>query len=164
MTPDVDAYWLYRLWGAGRILLYIGISTDVDRRVKQHRTAFWGHRIRNVEKELVGSSMGEALRRERSAIHAEKPRFNQNHNVDAPPVDRAREYELHQRKAPARDPKLASLQEAAAYLSVNPRTIRRRIADGTLTGYRLGPRSIRVSWADLEALPRQIPTVERRVP
>lgn len=163
-SEDGSTYWLYRLWGASRTLLYIGISTDVDHRVKQHREKFWGHRIRNVEKEVVGSSLSDALSRERLAIRSESPRFNQNHNANAAPIDRSREYELRQRKVPPRDPKLASLQEASSYLGVCQRTVRRRISDGSLPGYRVGTRVIRVAWADLEALPRQIPTVQRRIP
>ena len=50
-----------------------------------------------------------------------------------------------------------TLAEAADRLSVNPRTIRRRIADGTLTGYRVGPTLIRVSADQVEALLRPIP-------
>ena len=41
--------------------------------------------------------------------------------------------------------RLASLNAAAEYASVNERTIRRRIADGALTGYRLGSRLVRVT-------------------
>jgi excisionase family DNA binding protein len=47
------------------------------------------------------------------------------------------------------------LQGAAAYLDVNPMTIRRMIARGQLTGYRLGGASgrlIKVRVADLDAL------------
>lgn len=48
--------------------------------------------------------------------------------------------------------RLASLAGAADYAAVNPRTIRRRIADGSLTGYRVGPRIIRVDLDELDAL------------
>lgn len=60
--------------------------------------------------------------------------------------------------APARR-RLLSLSEAADYAGVTPRTIRRRIADGTLTGYRLGPRLVRVDLDELESMLRPIPTV-----
>ncbi len=53
---------------------------------------------------------------------------------------------------------LVSIAEAAQQIGVNPRTIRRRISDGTLTGYRMGPRLIRVDLAELDALLRPIPT------
>jgi excisionase family DNA binding protein len=43
------------------------------------------------------------------------------------------------------------LTTAVKYLGVNPRTIRRRISDGTIAGIRIG-RAIRVRVADLESL------------
>lgn len=59
-------------------------------------------------------------------------------------------------KAPAR--RLASIPEAAEYAAVCTKTIRRRISDGTLTGYRFGPRVIRVDVDELDALLRPIPS------
>lgn len=44
------------------------------------------------------------------------------------------------------------MAEAARIANVHPATIRRRIADGTLKAYRIGPRLIRVDRASLEAL------------
>lgn len=58
--------------------------------------------------------------------------------------------------------KLIGIQEAADLLSVDPRTIRRRIADGTLSAVRIGPRLIRLRVAEVEALLEPIPTVEPR--
>lgn len=54
--------------------------------------------------------------------------------------------------------RLAPLSTAAAYAGVHPRTIRRRIADGFLTGYRFGPRVIRVDLDELDSLLQPIPT------
>lgn len=51
------------------------------------------------------------------------------------------------------------MAEAAERLKVNPRTIRRRIADGTLRAYRLGPRQLRVDVADVDALAVAVPTL-----
>jgi len=48
--------------------------------------------------------------------------------------------------------RLASLSDAAQYANVNPRTIRRRVADGSIPGYRLGPRIVRVDLNELDAL------------
>ena len=50
-----------------------------------------------------------------------------------------------------------TLEDAADMLGCTTRTIRNRIADGSLTGYRLGKRAIRVDLADVEALLRPIP-------
>ncbi len=54
--------------------------------------------------------------------------------------------------------RLESVHTAAEYLGVADRTIRRYIAAGLLTGYRAGPRLIRVDRAELDALVRPIPT------
>lgn len=55
-------------------------------------------------------------------------------------------------------PRYAALAAAADYGDCSVKTIRRRIADGTLTGYRFGPRSIRVDLNELDALMRPIPS------
>jgi excisionase family DNA binding protein len=51
-----------------------------------------------------------------------------------------------------------TLKQAAQWYGVSERTLRRRIAEGRLRAYRVGPRSIRVSVEDLEALARRIPS------
>ena len=55
--------------------------------------------------------------------------------------------------------RLESISEAADYLGVSTKTIRRYIASGRLTGYRAGPRLIRVDLNELDAVLRPIPTV-----
>lgn len=58
---------------------------------------------------------------------------------------------------------LVSVAYAADYLGVVPRTIRRRIADGTLTAYRIAnSRVIRLDLAEVEQLLRPIPTTGGR--
>jgi excisionase family DNA binding protein len=54
-----------------------------------------------------------------------------------------------------------TIAEAAARLGVGPKTIRRRISAGDLIGYRLGPRLLRVSKSEVDALLRPIPTAVR---
>ena len=54
---------------------------------------------------------------------------------------------------------MASVAVAAKGTGVSTKTIRRRIADGTLTAYRLGHRLIRVNLAEVDALLHRIPTV-----
>lgn len=56
-------------------------------------------------------------------------------------------------------PVYVSLEEAADMLSVSTRTIRRRISDGSLPGYRCGRRYIRVRLDELESTLRRIPTM-----
>lgn len=61
-------------------------------------------------------------------------------------------------------PTYISLADAAQVLSVSPKTIRRFIASGELTGYTLGKRGagsgrpIRLRLEDVEGLLRRIPT------
>lgn len=59
---------------------------------------------------------------------------------------------------------LQTLDAAARSLGVSARTIRRYIATGALTGYRLGPRLLRVDSAEVVGLARPIPTVVGRIP
>lgn len=54
-----------------------------------------------------------------------------------------------------------SLSDAAERTGVSIRTLRRRIASGQLTAYRLGQRVIRVQPDDVDQLLMRIPTVRR---
>jgi excisionase family DNA binding protein len=51
-----------------------------------------------------------------------------------------------------------SITEAAKYLGVSTRTLRRYIADGRLPAYRVGNQIIRINPDDLVRLERRIPT------
>ena len=55
-----------------------------------------------------------------------------------------------------------TIDEAAAYLKVSRKTVRRRISAGQIRGYRIGSRMIRIDKAELDAgaTVRPIPTVE----
>lgn len=61
--------------------------------------------------------------------------------------------------APERAPRRAKLPAAAEYAGISTKTLRRRIADGSLPGYRLGARTIVVELDDVDALFKRIPTV-----
>lgn len=54
--------------------------------------------------------------------------------------------------------RLISLAAAAAYANVSTRTLRRYISQGRLTGYRVGPRLLKVDLRELDRLARPIPT------
>ena len=56
--------------------------------------------------------------------------------------------------------RLTSVPGAAEYAACSTKTIRRRIADGSLTGYRFGSRVIRVDLNELDALMRPIPAAD----
>jgi excisionase family DNA binding protein len=55
-----------------------------------------------------------------------------------------------------------SLVTAADTLACSTRTLRRWIAEGRLTGYRMGPRLIRVDVAEVEALLHPIPATKAK--
>ena len=60
--------------------------------------------------------------------------------------------------ASAPDNRHMTLKQAAEWYGVSERTLRRRIAEGRLPAYRIGPRSIRVQAKDVDALAARIPT------
>lgn len=49
-------------------------------------------------------------------------------------------------------PELLSINEAAEFLRVHPRTVRRFIDDGRLPGYHIGIKIVRVRRSDLDKL------------
>ena len=56
-------------------------------------------------------------------------------------------------------PRYVSLERAATHIDTTPRTIRRAIAEGRLTGYRFGKRMLRVDLNEVEAALRPVPAV-----
>ncbi|MFY0406913.1 helix-turn-helix transcriptional regulator [Solicola sp. PLA-1-18] len=56
--------------------------------------------------------------------------------------------------------RFGSLSEAAQEVGVSKDTIRRRVADGTLQAFRIGPRLIRVDLDEVRALLRPIPSAK----
>lgn len=57
-------------------------------------------------------------------------------------------------------PTYLSLDQAADIMSLSVKTIRRRIADGTIPAYQCGKRPIRIRLDELEAAMRPIPTAK----
>ncbi|WP_255800945.1 helix-turn-helix domain-containing protein [Mycobacteroides abscessus] len=55
--------------------------------------------------------------------------------------------------------RLVSVAAAADHLDVCSRTVRRYVAAGRLTAYRIGPRLIKIDMAELEQLPMQLVTI-----
>ncbi|HEY5843954.1 MAG TPA: excisionase family DNA-binding protein [Mycobacterium sp.] len=56
--------------------------------------------------------------------------------------------------------RLVSIADAAEYAAVSTITVRRRISDGTLTAYRVGPRLLRVDLNEVDQrLLRPVATV-----
>lgn len=54
--------------------------------------------------------------------------------------------------------RLESIPSAAEYLDVSTKTVRRYIAAGRITGYRTGPKLIRVDLNELDTMLQPIPT------
>ena len=61
-----------------------------------------------------------------------------------------------------RHSRLMGIAEAAEYANVHPSTLRRRIADGQLPAYRVGPKLLKVDIEDVEALIRPVPVTRPR--
>ena len=59
-------------------------------------------------------------------------------------------------------PVYLSLEEAVEVMSLSVKTIRRRIADGTIPAYQCGRRPIRIRLDDFEAALRRIPSARWR--
>jgi excisionase family DNA binding protein len=56
-----------------------------------------------------------------------------------------------------RKKRFVDIEFAADYLDVSPRTIRRYISEGKLTGYRVGDFLLRVDMHEVDALAKPIP-------
>jgi excisionase family DNA binding protein len=61
-------------------------------------------------------------------------------------------------RAKTRPQRLTSVENAAHYANVSTRSIRRWMSQGLITGYRVGPRLIKVDLDDLDRLAVPIPT------
>lgn len=60
--------------------------------------------------------------------------------------------------AKTRHRRYGTLEEAAEWFGCSPRTIRRMVAAGELTGYRLGKRLVRIDLDELDGQVSVIPT------
>lgn len=81
---------LYRFFGAGGTLLYIGITNSLPRRLSQHNgDKEWFHGVANVTVEHY-PTRDAVLAAEKRAIIAERPLYNEVHNRDVAPARDAR--------------------------------------------------------------------------
>jgi excisionase family DNA binding protein len=142
---------LYRFFNERGRCIYIGITEDARRRFLTHRKTAWWREVADIEKEVFPTREA-AAQAERAAIAAESPKYNVVHNSGR--------QEVVGTAPPRRD--YMPINEAAEYVGVCQKTIRRWISTGDLRGYRQGPRLIRVSREDLEAMMQQIPTVRTK--
>lgn len=55
---------------------------------------------------------------------------------------------------------MVTIDQAADFLSCSPRTVRRMISRGEITGFRIGSHMLRIDLAELEAQLRPVPTAD----
>ncbi len=143
---------VYRLLGERNTYLYVGITSDIDKRLRSHAEKTWWRDVRRIEVTEY-PNREEASRVERQTIRDMEPLHNKVYNGTRHPAKRI--------PAPrkAGDLRLIGLAQAADYAGCSTKTIRRRISDGTLTGYRFGPRVMRVDLNELDAAMRVVPAL-----
>jgi predicted GIY-YIG superfamily endonuclease len=74
---DHVPHWLYRIYGTGNELLYIGITSKLPVRLSRHaRDAHWSLEIRDIRAEWY-PDLPSADAAETAAIRAEKPLWNE---------------------------------------------------------------------------------------
>lgn len=96
---------LYRFWNADHELLYIGVTQNIHVRLAQHlQTQPWAHEIAAITVQLF-RLYEYAREAEGSAIHSERPKYNQHDPV------RTRLRRQHQRPRQKRiDPVMKALE------------------------------------------------------
>lgn len=74
---------LYRLFDSAEKLLYIGVTTDCEKRIHTHRSEkSWGNRIECASIKEYDSKQ-DAMRAEREAIEHENPAYNRSLQLKA---------------------------------------------------------------------------------
>lgn len=145
--------YLYKCHSYSGQIIYVGITSDMTKRMRQHSEKAWFREVSWVETE-EHDSRDAAAAAEAELIKKLKPRHNKMHNPDA------RKYRKPKTAVSSRPqrPHLVTVNEAAECVSVSPRTIRRWISKGMIPGHRLGPRLIRVNLDDVYGLSYHIRT------
>ncbi|MER5584084.1 GntR family transcriptional regulator [Streptomyces asoensis] len=93
MPAETKRTALYRLYDSSEVLLYVGISTYPDERLKQHAgDKLWWHHVARQEITWL-DSRAEALKAEAEAIANERPLYNGYHHLGKGWPQKAREYD-----------------------------------------------------------------------
>lgn len=77
---EEEAHILYRFFGGGDVLLYVGVTVNPGNRMAAHATGKpWWQSVRTITLQHFSNS-ADLMRAEREAIKAEGPLFNVHHN------------------------------------------------------------------------------------
>jgi len=79
--------WVYRLYGWSGLLLYVGCTNDVDRRLKEHRRLSPWYALADNARTTWLDGPAAAHQAERDAIRTEHPLFNRVEYVDQTPYE-----------------------------------------------------------------------------
>lgn len=69
---------VYRCYSDDGRLIYVGVTADVAKRLRGHRSSWWGWAIHHYKVTGPYSTPDAAMAAERHAISTENPRFNRN--------------------------------------------------------------------------------------
>jgi len=143
---------LYKIRGEQQKPLYVGITGDLNRRLRDHSEKAWWSEVRSIESEEFDDRKA-AAKAEEIAIRKLQPKFNRTHS-DKRPTGRY----VPPVNVEAGTRKLLSIQAAAEYLGVSTRTIRRMISRGDIPAHRVSKRLLRVDLADVESILAPVPS------
>lgn len=124
-------HWLYRLYDADGFLLYIGCTSDIKKRIPQHRQGSFGARVATFEAEAY-PDRESAFEAEALAIRRERPPLNIRHNTG----QKLTPYSATHRRPPRPTEENHmlepdhTLKEVSVALGMSERWIRKQVADG----------------------------------
>lgn len=145
-----DGIALYRIWGDGDLLLYIGISNDFGRRWKEEaKQQPWWPEMRRLTADAFFESRAQAEAAEEAAIRTEGPKYNKRHVT---PGSRAAEREevlalLNSRLKPL----FLTYKQAAALMDVSMSKLFQMIRAGEITPVPLSKQVRRIATVECEA-------------
>ena len=78
---NIDLFYIYRLYDSKDSLLYLGITNDTDRRIREHKqSADWFYQVARTDIRRFDCTRKNVEIEEISAIKREQPKFNILHN------------------------------------------------------------------------------------
>lgn len=151
--PETTAVYLYRFWDSDGVLLYVGITDDIQKRWSTHSKTqpWWGRVSRKGFQQY--ETREEAAAAESTAIRIERPLYNiQGNPLALPGGERDLESALV-----AGYGNLVSFPQAAKITSTSVRTMKRLAERGEIRVYRIGrTRVYRLRTADVAQLLQRV--------